>query len=406
MKDKKICELFAGVGGFRLGFEKLNSNWETVWFSQWEPSTKRQDAHKCYVEHFGDCPDVNGKFHTNEDIATIDKSTIPNHTLLTAGFPCQDFSVAKTSNSAKGLEGKKGVLWWQIYETLKVKRPPFCLFENVDRLLKSPSKQKGRDFGIILNSLCELGYCVEWRVINSADYGSAQKRIRTYIFAWHNRTNYAKYISNFNYDDIIKQYGLMAKAFPVESIETSQQFCIDNHFDYTNKNFTFNFQNAGCGIGRKVFTIKAHPLQENTSSNLLNIIEKDVDEKYYIKEEKLSKWQYLKGAKKIPRTSSNGFTYTYSEGAMSFPDSLDKPSRTLLTSEETISRTSHVILDPNTNKLRTITPIEAERLQGFPDNWTNTGMSDRMRYFCMGNALVVPMITRMAQVLDKIIEKE
>ena len=106
------------------------------------------------------------------------------------------------------------------------------------------------------------------------------------------------------------------------------------------------------------------------------------------------------------RSKSNGFTYTYSEGEMSFPDSLDKPSRTLLTSEGTISRTSHFILDPNTNKLRTITPIEAERLQGFPDNWTNTDMSDRMRYFCMGNALVVPMITRMAQVLDKIIEKE
>ena len=274
MKCKKICELFAGVGGFRLGFEKLNSNWETVWFSQWEPSTKKQYAHECYVEHFGDCPDVNGKFHTNEDIATIDKSTIPNHTLLTAGFPCQDFSVAKTSNAAKGLEGKKGILWWQICETLKAKRPPFCLFENVDRLLKSPSKHKGRDFGIILNSLCELGYCVEWRVVNSADYGSAQKRIRTYIFAWHNHTNYAKYISNFNYDDIIKQYGLMAKAFPVESIATPKQFYIDNHFDYTNKNFTFNFQNAGCMIGHTGITMRTHPLQENTLSNLLNIIEK------------------------------------------------------------------------------------------------------------------------------------
>ena len=175
----RVVELFAGVGGFRLAFESVEKDWETVWFSQWEPSTKKQNAHECYVKHFGDCLDNNSNYNTNKDIALIDKQIIPDHTLLTAGFPCQDFSVAKSN--AEGIEGKKGVLWWQIYETLKVKRPPFCLFENVDRLLKSPSKQKGRDFGIILSCLNELGYSVEWRVVNSADYGSPQKRNRLYI---------------------------------------------------------------------------------------------------------------------------------------------------------------------------------------------------------------------------------
>lgn len=79
---------------------------------------------------------------------------------------------------------------------------------------------------------------------------------------------------------------------------------------------------------------------------------------------------------------------------MAFPDPLDKPSRTLVTSEAKLSRMSHVIQDPLSGRLRTLTPVECERLNGFPDNWT-AGMSDKMRYFCMGNALVVPVVTRL-----------
>lgn len=154
--NKTMVELFAGVGGFRVGMDRLGSGWETVWFSQWEPGKKIQWAHDCYVEHFGDSADIDGEFHTGEDIGTVDKDKIPDHTLLAAGFPCQDYSVAHTLASSKGIEGKKGVLWWQIRDTLIAKGTPFCLFENVDRLLKSPAKQRGRDFGIILACLMKL----------------------------------------------------------------------------------------------------------------------------------------------------------------------------------------------------------------------------------------------------------
>ena len=192
--NKTICELFAGVGGFRLGFDRLASNWQTVWFSQWEPGKKVQWAHDCYVQHFGDSPDVNGEFHTGEDISTVEKKNIPDHTLLVGGFPCQDYSVAHTLSSSKGIEGKKGVMWWQIRDTLIAKKPPFCLLENVDRLLKSPAKQRGRDFGVILACFAELGYSVEWRVVNAALYGAAQRRRRTFIFAYKNDdTNVVKY---------------------------------------------------------------------------------------------------------------------------------------------------------------------------------------------------------------------
>ena len=168
--EKTICELFAGVGGFRLGFDRLNSGWETVWFSQWEPGARTQWAHECYVEHYGDSPDKNGEYHTCEDISEVDKENIPDHSVLVGGFPCQDYSVAQTLSSSRGIEGKKGVLWWQIRDTLIAKKAPFCVFENVDRLIKSPASQRGRVFGVMLACMNELGYSVEWRVVNAALY--------------------------------------------------------------------------------------------------------------------------------------------------------------------------------------------------------------------------------------------
>ena len=214
--QKTICELFAGVGGFRLGFDRLNTGWATTWFSQWEPGAKTQWAHDCYVQHFGDSRDLRGEYHTGEDISIMDKKSIPDHTLLVGGFPCQDYSVAHTLASAKGIEGKKGVLWWAIEEMLAVKQPPFVLLENVDRLLLSPAKQRGRDFGIILRSFYENGYDVQWRVINAGEYGLPQKRRRTYIFAYHKSTNYYKKMQKIDDRDICFEKGIFAKQFPIK----------------------------------------------------------------------------------------------------------------------------------------------------------------------------------------------
>lgn len=219
--QKTICELFAGDGGFRLGFEKESPNWETVWFSQWEPDKKMQHAYDCYVRHYDKSADLDGRTDTSGcDIGLMDKSKIPEHSVLVGGFPCQDYSVAHSLSSSNGIEGKKGVLWWQIRDVLEAKHPTFCLFENVDRLLKSPAKQRGRDFGIILSCMDHLGYSVEWRVIDASEYGGAQKRRRTFIFCWRNDTCYAKDICAAleNPNDIMKDTGLMAKAFPVSGI--------------------------------------------------------------------------------------------------------------------------------------------------------------------------------------------
>lgn len=403
--QKTICELFAGVGGFRLGFDRLESGWETTWFSQWEPGARTQWAHDCYVQHFGDSPDLNNEFHTREDISTMDKYAIPDHTLLVGGFPCQDYSVAHTLSSSHGIEGKKGVLWWQIRDTIIAKDPPFCIFENVDRLLKSPAKQRGRDFGVILACLAEEGYSVEWRIVNAAQYGAAQRRRRTFIFAYRNDTVYGQKMADVFADSIIKKEGLMPRAFPIQDMSQIAETVIGNNIVDVSDNFAFAFENAGYMHDGKVYTSKIIELEEDPIK-LGSILQRDVDEKYYIPGDKMAKWTYLKGAKRIPRKSADGHEYTFSEGPIAFPDPWDRPSRTMLTSESTLNRSTHVVSDPGTGRLRLLTPVEAERLQCFDDDWTNTGMPDRMRYFCMGNALVVHMITRMGKVLDTIIADE
>lgn len=403
--EKTICELFAGVGGFRLGFDRLESGWKTTWFSQWEPGAKTQWAHDCYVQHFGECPDINGEIHTGEDISTMVKENIPDHNLLVGGFPCQDYSVAHSLKSSKGIEGKKGVLWWQIRDILIAKRASFCIFENVDRLLKSPAKQRGRDFGIILACLAELGYSAEWRVVNAAQYGAAQRRRRTFIFAYRNDTKYGKQQFEKSLADIISDCGFMVEAFPIIECGPSSETVLSKDIVDVSDYFAFSFENAGAMRDYKVVTRKVIEKEEQPIL-LGSILQRNVDEQFYISTEKMPKWTYMKGAKKIPRVAANGHEYVFSEGPVAFPDPWDRPGRTMLTSESTLNRSTHVVSDPGTGRLRLLTPIEAERLQGFDDDWTNSGMPNRMRYFCMGNALVVPMITRMGKVLDYIINHE
>ena len=403
--EKTICELFAGVGGFRLGFDRLNTGWRTTWFSQWEPGAKTQWAHKCYLAHFGDSPDTKGEFHTCEDIGVVDKNSIPNHNLLVGGFPCQDYSVAHSLSSAKGIEGKKGVLWWQIRDTLIAKKAPFCLFENVDRLLKSPAKQRGRDFGIILACLNELGYRVEWRVINAATYGAAQKRRRTFIFAYKQGTRFYNQMSNYSAYEIINEYGLFAQAFPIEDEFIVRNVSLPEDIAKVSDTFKYDFGNAGYMTDGTIYTADVKEIEE-APITLGKILQANVNDSFYITDDKMAKWIYMKGAKKIPRVSADGHEYVFSEGSIAFPDPWNRPGRTMLTSEGTLNRSTHIVTDPGTWRMRLLTPVEAERLQGFDDDWTNTGMPNRMRYFCMGNALVVPMITRMGTVIDRIFDAE
>lgn len=410
---KKTCvELFAGVGGFRCGLNKVslenekvkeNGNWKFLWANQWEPATKTQDAYQCYGTRFG-FDDI-----SNLDIFQVNKKDIPDHTLLVGGFPCQDYSVAQTLSNSKGIEGKKGVLWWAIEEILEVKKPPFVLLENVDRLLLSPAKQRGRDFGIILRSFFENGYDVQWRVINAAEYGFPQKRRRVYIFAYHKSTNYYKEMKNINNHDTVFKKGIFAKKFPIkDGYEKITETSIADSQDIiqVSNNFKCEFYNSGVMQNGEIYTVKTTP-DCNLIYPLKNIREKDnIDEKFFLTENQLEKFTFLKGSKRIPRVKPDGTPYYYSEGTMPFPDNLDSPARTILTSEGGISRSTHVIEDLKTKKLRLLTPIECERINEFPDNWTNTGMTQKRRNFMMGNALVVGIIKNIGEEIENIIENE
>ncbi|MEA4821686.1 MAG: DNA (cytosine-5-)-methyltransferase [Erysipelotrichales bacterium] len=394
----KVVELFAGVGGFRVGLEKASDKFNTIWANQWEPSRKTQYAYECYIKHFGEGSCI------NEDIA-IAKKEVPEHNLLVGGFPCQDYSVAATG--AKGIEGKKGVLWWEIRDIIEAKKPNYVLLENVDRLLKSPASQRGRDFGIILKSLNDLGYVVEWRVLNAAEYGFVQRRRRVFIFASRQNIKYSKKIMKVSKETILNREGFFADIFPAENIDSKRTgiFSLSEFKDLVDvtKNFKTQFWNSGVCIEGKGYTQEVIAKKINSKS-LKTIIEKGiVDNKYFLSKEQEKKFDFLRGAKKLERIKPNGDKYLYAEGGMSPFDSLDLPARTMLTSEGSINRSTHIVKDIKTGKIRLLTPIECERINGFPDNWTGEGiMPEKFRYFCMGNALVVGLIEIMGKKIEKI----
>ena len=407
----KVVELFAGVGGFRIGLEGASDAYETIWNNQWEPSTQHQDASLVYQARFGRMG------HCNKDINTVLTTDIPDHDLLVGGFPCQDYSVAATLSRSGGIEGKKGVLWWQIYRILQEKgdkRPQYIFFENVDRLLNSPATQRGRDFAIILASLADLGYVVEWRIVNAADYGMPQRRRRTYIVGYLKNSVVAQKVEQLA--DWVEFDGVMAKAFEFRpKTGTVSEFDIEGSIKEVSDGFNKGkkdspFGNAGMMMDRHVYSVDANPVYDGPRQTLGgNLVDEDfVPEEFFISDEELPKWEYEKGAKKIERVSKEGYKYMFSEGGMAFPDSPDQPSRTIITGEggTAPSRFKHVV-KTKSGRYRRLLPIELERMNMFPDNHTlHPEVSDGRRAFLMGNALVCGIVEQIGKSLYQFIYDE
>ncbi len=400
MQKLKVCELFAGVGGFRLGLENTG-NYEVVWSNQWEPSTKTQHASLVYEARFG------SENHSNVNIEEVPTSKIPDHDILVGGFPCQDYSVATTLQNSKGLIGKKGVLWWSIHRILSEKenKPKYLFFENVDRLLKSPSTQRGRDFAVMLKSLNDLGYAVEWRVINAAEYGMPQRRRRVFFLGYHKSTAIYQKLVNQNPIEWLLEHGTIASSFPVKKLSAPVSFSLDKDLVSLSDSFNLDkglspFLNSGLCIDNEVDTIKTAAAYYGPRNVLSDLIENTSEAEFYIPETDIPKWEYLKGAKKEIRRTKDGFEYNYSEGSMVFPDALDQPSRTIITGEggKSPSRFKHVV--QTSAGLRRLSPVELERLNMFPDDHTKLeGISNTKRAFFMGNALVVGVVEQMGNAL-------
>jgi len=416
-----VAELFAGVGGFRLGLEgyKDSSNkannllkagtFKTIWANQWEPpgSPTRQFAANCYKTHFGNDSVVNEDINKVLNEYEQGLRDIPSVDMVVGGFPCQDYSVAKPLSQSGGIEGKKGVLWWDIYKFLKIqldKSPEnaeWCLLENVDRLLKSPASQRGRDFAIILSCLASLGYCVEWRVVNSAAYGFSQRRKRVYILARRN--------ANWELSERLTS-GTMSRAFPFNPVGNISYVDIPKDPFVATKDFnserskTSPFLDAGVMIDNRVITCKVEEVYKGQFKTLGDVLspESEIPDNFFVDDSQLERWEKLKSSKREERINKHtGQTYFYSEGSMAFPDLLTNPSRTILTGEggTSPSRFKHIIKVGE--RYRRLVPDELDQLQGFPKGWTNTGMSDNNRAFCMGNALVVGVVNRIGKEIYK-----
>ena len=448
-KKLRVVELFAGVGGFRLGLEgwkgrspisgykrKMPKNYEVIWSNQWEPSTKvLQHASMVYESKWPKTA------HSNEDINNV-IDQVPEHDVLVGGFPCQDYSVATTLRNSKGLLGKKGVLWWSIDAIIAKakKKPRFLILENVDRLLGSPANQRGRDFAVMLHSLNEHGYDVEWRVINAADYGMPQRRRRVFILGYLRQSGRSQIPSN-DIHGWLSSKGVLSSEFELEPIGFDLLELIEfkgrwKKLKYVSDNFNIDgksqkFSNTGAMVNGKVFTVHTAPKREpemtlgeivqmtkadgieipkdfiidkkeRLSKPMIVTLLDDAGEEYIkILETKFEVWEHLKDSKRLSRKNkTTGYKYKFAEGSMAFPDPLDRPSRTIITGEggPSPSRFKHVIRD--SGKLRRLLPVELERLNMFPAD--HTYLDDKTtpptkRAFFMGNALVVGIIERIGK---------
>lgn len=418
-----VLELFAGVGGVRIGLENADPDYfKTLWSNQWEPSRKSQDAFEVYNYHFPDSENINISIAdiTDEQFAEMDAE------MIVGGFPCQDYSVARSKKNEQGIEGQKGVLFWEIIRATRIIRPRFLILENVDRLLKAPSKQRGRDFAIMLTAFNNLGYSVEWRVINAADYGRSQRRRRVFFFIYRNDIPFAhqmdqrfeeqeQVFDENRYDDYIFHEGLFATQFPIMNTPVKKRhvyYELPEDIVEVSDNFSGTVWNTGVMRHGRYYSIDTAPNYDGEPISLGEILqnEEEVPEKFFINDPaKLEKFQYLRGPKRIERTSADGHTYIYSEGGMSPTDDLNLPGRTMLTSEGTVNRSTHLLYV--NGRYRLITPVEAERLQDFPDNWTAlkrlsdgtvTEVSDKMRMFFMGNALVTDIVRKIGEFIVEI----
>lgn len=413
MRQISVLELFAGVGGFRLGLERANKAlgkkaFNVIWSNQWEPSTKAQNASHVYVRAFGN------EGHVNQDISIVRSEDVPSGDFLVGGFPCQDYSVATALQRSRGLQGAKGVLWWEIHRIVRDarKRPKYLLLENVDRLLKSPASQRGRDFAVMLASLSDLGYAIEWRVINAADYGMPQRRRRVFIMGYlkgtaaHSRIA-ADFATHYSW---LSQDGILAQALQVKANRgtAGHDFVLDGHLAELTREFNSHsgkspFQNSGIMVNRKVHTTTLEARFSGKAMTLGDVLDSEevIPEQYFITDS-LPAWRHHKGPKRIPMTNKvTGEEYIYTEGGIAFPDHLDRPSRTIVTGEAGAapSRFKHVVITQS-GRYRRLTPVELERLNQFPDGHTE-GLSDTQRAFLMGNALVVGVVKRIGLSLTR-----
>lgn len=318
----RFVELFAGIGGFRLGLERAGH--DCVWANEWD-----KYANKVYRSHWGECDD--------RDIRSVDVGEIPRHDLLVGGFPCQAFSIA---GNREGFDDARGTLFFEIARILEACRPSHCLLENVKGLL---SHDGGRTFCRIIEVLGELGYCVEWQVLNSKDFGVPQNRERVFIHGFRGE-------SGFSIFPLVRYDG-------VSSSEGAEE------------------QGVGQGSLRSVAsTITAGYQKLNEGSTIVQVNNpRHSNNRVYDESGIAPALRTMQGGNRQPKILSHSWRNGDPARGGTGPLYSMEHSFTLDTSPH------YVVGD----RIRKLTPLECERLQGFPDGWTSC-LSNSQRYKCLG----------------------
>ena len=325
----RVVDLFAGVGGIRLGFaqaaKEFGMNTECVFSSEID-----EWACKTYRKNF-----PNDNHDPKCDITTVDAKSLPEFDVLLAGFPCQAFSIA---GKRGGFDDTRGTLFFDVARIIKEKQPKAFLLENVKGLTNHRS---GKTLQVILNTLREdLGYTVFYKVLNAKEYGVAQLRERIYIVG---------------------------------------------------------FKNAGDSFDYPL------PLPQEERKVIRDIIEENpVDARYYLSTSYLAA---LKAHKARHQALGHGFGYevrSLDDVAGTIVCGGMGKERNLIVDERQTDFTvrTHIKGEYNKEGLRKMTPLEWERLQGFPDNWT-AGIADVHRYKQMGNSVAVPVIQAVSENIIK-----
>lgn len=299
----KMIDLFAGIGGTRLGFQ-LHGNVKSVFSSEWDKFSQ-----KTYRANFGEIP--------QGDITEIDEKEVPNHDILVAGFPCQAFSQAGLK---RGFDDARGTLFFDIARILNEKRPKAFLLENVKNLR---SHDKGKTFEVIVNTLHELDYHVSSAILKARDFGVPQNRERIYIVGFDKRT-------------------------------------VDNYED-------FEF-----------------PTPSNVETKVGNILQQNVSEKYTISDRL---WDGHQRRKEEHKNKGNGFGYSIFNNNSPYTNTI---------SARYYKDGSEILIEQKDSNPRKITPREASRLQGFPEDFI-IPVSDTQAYKQFGNSVSVPVVYEIAK---------
>lgn len=237
-KGWKFIDLFAGLGGFRLALESLGAR--CVYSNEWDIP-----AQDIYYKNFGDIPEG--------DITKVDEKTIPDHDILCAGFPCQAFSI---SGKQRGFDDSRGTLFFDVARIVKEKKPKIVFMENVKNFA---THDGGKTLAIVKNTMEELGYTFNQRVLNSVDYGIPQKRERIYMVCFRNDipTKDFTFPKAIKLEKHVEDY-LLEDTSLTENLYVSRPDIYYNDLQdnvYSNKSIRLGIVNKG-GQGERIYSTK------------------------------------------------------------------------------------------------------------------------------------------------------